>query len=234
MAISFSSFVDHLVRAGASRGIDISPKVQGYAHSGPVSLHENLWGLQQLRLREIRQIAFANSLLQFSLLILTCQLSAGNYGLMEHPACPDRKCDRQPPSVWILPCVPAFAATLIGQFGHAPARPIRREVAKTDYVFGYRTAWSLHYYGTCTETFYHGDYMYLQHSGWAKLQSGGYATAPLKRYPKGLCRAISRMIQVAGGTAATTAPSSNDGLQQAVDALQTGYDCVHDNLGRWR
>ena len=63
-----------------------------------------------------------------------------------------------------------------------------------------------------------------------KLQSGGYATAPLKRYPKGLCRAISRMIQVAGGTAATTAPSSNDGLQQAVDALQTGYDCVHDNL----
>ena len=63
-----------------------------------------------------------------------------------------------------------------------------------------------------------------------KLQTGGYATAPLKRYPKGLCRAISRMIQVAGGTAASTAPSNADGLQEAVDALQRGYDRVCDTL----
>lgn len=63
-----------------------------------------------------------------------------------------------------------------------------------------------------------------------KLQTGGYATAPLKRYPKGLCRAISRMIQVAGGTAATTAPTIDDGLQEAVDAPQSGYDRVCDNL----
>ena len=114
-----------------------------------------LWGLPQLRLREIRQIAFANSLLQFSLLILASQLSAGNYGLMEHPACPDRKCDRQPPSVWILPCVllmlkhsSANLVTLLqGQYG---ARS-----PKTDYVSGYRTAWSLYFYGACLATFHY-------------------------------------------------------------------------------
>ena len=189
----------------------------------------HLWGLAQLRLREVRQVSFANRLLQFSLYMLACQLMAGNFGIMEHPACPGRRCERQPPSVWLLPSVRlilrhscANLTTLLqGQYGAKSPKPTSFLVIAPYNVFLLMEQ-ALRYWITRLHV-----PPALQ---MGKTQSGSYATAPLKRYPRGLCKAISRMIQVAGGSSSRTSPEVDDGLNEVVLALQKGYDEITEEM----
>lgn len=64
-----------------------------------------LRGKANLTLKELKQVAFANRLLQFALQMMVRQLSAGNFGILEHPALAEPRDNIQPPSIWLLPCM---------------------------------------------------------------------------------------------------------------------------------
>ena len=58
--------------------------------------------------------------------------------------------------------------------------------------------------------------------------SGGFATNPLKRYPAGLCRAISQMVGCGITGSVSTSDDAEDGIYTVAAALQIGYDQVKE------
>ncbi len=188
-----------------------------------------LWGKQQLTLREMRQISFANRLLQFALAMMVRQLTTGNFGLLEHPKLPEVQHGLQPPSIWILACMRILLA-------HPHARLI-------DLFQG-------HYRGKapkpttllCIADPFHGDLMTeaLVHSKtrhdlppalrMGKLSKGVYATNPLKRYPPDFCAALAKMVGVCVSTDRIDSldRQANDHIMDIAGALQEGYDTVMD------
>ena len=188
-----------------------------------------LWGKQQLTLREMRQISFANRLLQFALAMMVRQLITGNFGLLEHPKLPEVQHDIQPPSIWILACMRVL-------LGHPHARLI-------DLFQG-------HYHGRapkpttllCIADPFHGDLMTeaLVRSKtrqdlppalrMGKLSKGIYATNPLKLYPPDFCAALAKMVGVCVSADRIDALNhqDDDHILDIARALQEGYDTVKD------
>ncbi len=66
-------------------------------------LAHQIWGLRVMRIRDINQVNVANELLLFTILMVLLQWITGGIAVLEHPECPERKCDRLPPSIWLLP-----------------------------------------------------------------------------------------------------------------------------------
>ncbi len=188
-----------------------------------------LWGKPQLTLREMRQISFANRLLQFALAMMVRQLTTGNFGLLEHPKLPEVHHSIQPPSIWLLACMRVL-------LGHPHARLI-------DVFQG-------HYHGKapkpttllCIADPFHGDLMTeaLVHSQtrhdlppalrMGKLSKGIYATNPLKRYPPDFCAALAKMVGVCVSTERIDSLNhqDDDHILDIARALQEGYDTVKD------
>ena len=188
-----------------------------------------LWGKEQLTLRELRQISFANRLLQFALAMMVRQMVTGNFGLLEHPKLPEMHQHVQPPSIWLLACMRIL-------LGHPHARLLE--------------LFQGHYHGKapkpttllCIADPLHGDLMAeaLVHSRtrcdlppalrMGKLSKGVYATNPLKRYPPDFCAALAKMVGVCVSTDRIDAltPHEDDYISTIAHALQDGYETVKD------
>ena len=188
--------------------------------------HQVLWGLLQLRLRELRQVDFANRLLQFALLLLSVQLLVGNNGLLERPDLPGLRCGVQPPSIWLLP-------EMITLLRHARARWVHLMQGFYGAISPKPTGFLLIADPAA------GDMMvqalisgrtqqHLPEALEMGRTSGGFATNPLKRYPAGLCRAISQMVGCGLTGSVSTSDDAEDGIYTVAAALQIGYDQVKE------
>ena len=148
-------------------------------------------GLASLRVREASQVLLANILLLYTLTAFFEMLLMGKFAMVEHPATPDGEEERWLPSIWrllitrYLRCHPGVQSALIFQGFYRAKSPkptllmfacgnkIRVENILTDNRVTSRLPRSLK----------------------MGMVDGEYATASLKNYPSGLCRALAQVLQ---------------------------------------
>ena len=203
--------------------------------TGPRPIRESsptqlLWGKAQLTLREIKQISFANRLLQFALLMMSRQLITGNFGILEHPGLAAPRHGLQPPSIWLLPCMQVMLQ-------HSGARLL-------DIYQGYYNAISPKPTTfLCVADPFHADIieeaLTLSRTRMSlppalrmgRRKDGTYSTNPLKRYPPALCAGLAKAVGVCLSEDRVSAlnTTSDDGIIAVAAALQTGYDEVKDS-----
>ena len=102
-------------------------------HCGPQPLRSSteLWALPSLWIKELFQILFGNTLLQFSVLSYALLWLQGRFAVLEHPALPDQHRHPQAPSIWlldalkVLACLPESALETIyqGHYGAVSPKP---------------------------------------------------------------------------------------------------------------
>ena len=195
--------------------------------SSPTSL---LWGKAQLTLREIKQISFANRLLQFALLMMSRQLISGNFGILEHPGLATPRHGLQPPSIWLLPCVQVILQ-------HSGARLLDIYQGFYNAISPKPTTF------LCVADPFHADLieeaLTLSRTRMSlppalrmeRRKDGTYSTNPLKRYPPALCAGLANVVGVcfSEDRALSLNTTSDDGITTIASALQIGYDEVKDS-----
>lgn len=195
--------------------------------STPTSL---LWGKAQLTLREIKQISFANRLLQFALLMMSRQLITGNFGILEHPGLAAPRQGLQPPSIWLLPCMQVILQ-------HSGARLLDIHQGFYNAISPKPTTF------LCVADQYHADLieealtcsrirMSLPPAlRMGRREDGTFTTNPLKRYPPALCAGLAKVVGVcvSDDRIASLNTTSDDGITAIAAALQKGYDEVKDS-----
>ena len=80
-------------------------------HCGPQPLRSStdLWGLPSLFIKELHQLIFGNTLLQFGVLSYLLLWMQGRFAVLEHPELPNRQRHPQAPSIWLLEALQAIA-----------------------------------------------------------------------------------------------------------------------------
>lgn len=195
--------------------------------SSPTSL---LWGKAQLTLREIKQISFANRLLQFALLMMSRQLITGNFGILEHPGLASPRHGVQPASIWLLPCMRVILQ-------HSGARLLDIYQGFYNAISPKPTTF------LCVADPYHADLieeaLTLSRTRMSltpalrmgRRKDGTFSTNPLKRYPPALCAGLAKVVGVCVSEDRISAlnTTSDDGITAVATALQIGYDEVKDS-----
>ena len=201
---------------------------------------ETMWGLRQLKLKEIRQLRIGNVLLQFCLLLAASQAGARKSAFLERPAPSEERCGHLPPSIWRLQIMRLLLRhpscitipILQGLYGGLSPKP----------------TWLL----LVCEANLHSTIKGIMETSRNRIvlpkaiQMGrattheGYNTAPLKRYPAALCRALARAAFVCGKHAIQCSGNDDDpvhkvamDLEQLYQVIQEGSDGAdyHDVLG---
>lgn len=149
----------------------------------PLRSSSELWGLSSLRLKELLQIIFGNTLLTFAVELMVILAIKGGFGALEHPAEPP---ELHMPSIFRLPIMklllklPGTTSIRLfqGHFGSESAKP-------TDLVtvnlHGLDEVLQQHRIRSAVPT--------AQSIG--KDESGGFRTSKLKEYPPAMCRALA-------------------------------------------
>ena len=188
-----------------------------------------LWGLNTLRLKEIRQLRIGNILLQFCLLLVATQVASARYAFLEHPAPSGERHGILPPSIWRLPSMllllrhPACVTIPIlqGLYGGASPKPTwlllacpprQQDLVKNILEVG-RTQIALPKAVTMGRSTTHA----------------GYNTAPLKRYPAALCRALARAACACGEFSDQCRAEGDDGVYGVAQDLERLYQVVLDD-----
>eukprot|EP00434_Breviolum_minutum_P030641 symbB.v1.2.027095.t1/scaffold2753.1/size71542/7 len=188
-----------------------------------------LWGLNTLRLKEIRQLRIGNILLQFCLLLVATQVASVRYAFLEHPAPSGERHGILPPSIWRLPSMllllrhPACVTIPIlqGLYGGASPKPTwlllacpprQQDLVKNILEVG-RTQIALPKAVTMGRSTTHA----------------GYNTAPLKRYPAALCRALARAACACGEFSDQCRAEGDDGVYGVAQDLERLYQVVLDD-----
>ena len=203
--------------------------------TGPRPIRESsssslLWGKAQLTLREIKQISFANRLLQFTLLMMSRQLITGNFGILEHPGLATPRHGLQPPSIWLLPCMRVILR-------HRCARLLDIYQGFYNAISPKPTTF------LCIADPIHADLIEeaLTHSRtrmslppalrMERRKDGTFSTNPLKRYPPALCAGLAKVVGVCFSMdrASFLNSTSDDGITAIAAALQSGYEEVKDS-----
>ena len=144
-------------------------------------------GLVSLCCREIEQLLLANALLLFTLLAFLEMLIIGKFAMVEHPSMPTDSSEIWLPSIWrlfVVRCLQAHPGTqtvLIhqGYFGAKSPKPTTLMFSCDGSLSVSDVLWERRTQQTLPQALRMGK------------QNGEYATASLKNYPTGLCRALS-------------------------------------------
>ena len=195
---------------------------------GMDTLHQ-IWAKQPVRIRDLRQLHCANQLLLFMLLLAISQAAAGMCCILEHPACPPRRANGcQPASIWILPLVryllrcQNFHHLVVQQgfWGAKSPKPTGLMVVMT---------------GTTDEHLYqiinrHKTQDILpQALPMGKSSTGGYNTAPLKRYTQAFCRGLAAIIEESAKNAITNMVDTDD-YHSIFQELRSAYLASADDV----
>ena len=197
--------------------------------SGPRPLRSSdcessLWCKAPLRIRELRQVHVGNALLQFTLTLMMIQASVANVGLMEHPSASNWRYNCLPPSVWRLRALQLLLMHrncglhfiqqgFYGQLAPKPTTllvicpPSLRSVMQLTLDEG----------RTCS--------ILPPAVKMGQISAQGYSTAPLKRYPPGLCRTIAQMA-LRASICASPCGLVEDGLWETAAHLEKMYTMV--------
>ena len=148
-------------------------------------------GLASLRVREASQVLLANILLLYTLTAFFEMLLQGKFAMVEHPATPSNDDEQWLPSIWrllinrYLRCHPGVRTALIfqGHFGAKSPKPTMLMFACGDKL----PVENILFENRVTSV--------LPRALKMGLTDGEYATASLKNYPTGLCRALAQVLQ---------------------------------------
>ena len=148
----------------------------------PLRSQRYVWGLPSLSLRELRQLATANTLMYFVLALMIIQRSHGLFGCMEHPMMPK---ESYKPSIWrssLWRCMSKLGLNSVtihqGLFGAASPKPTT--FAFTIPIRGIREIFAEHQVTT--------DMPKTTSIG--RDQDGSFKTSALKAYPAALSGAL--------------------------------------------
>ena len=189
----------------------------------PIRKAECVWGLEVLRLRELKQLITGNCLLFFALLMAVAQMIAGNLAFIEHPSAADLRPEGLPPSIWRLDVMRVMLEHDMmklfsfhqGLYGARSPKPTTLLIVCQPHMR--QTIEDLMTKGRTTEVMPKPLSM-----GRTKT---GFTTAPLKRYPPGLCRAIAMCIRH-GSDTYPTPTSLPDGLSDVAYKFRDAYECT--------
>ena len=184
-----------------------------------------IWSLTPLRIRELRQTTVGNKLLQFALLMMGAHAVSSTLGILEHPSAPDAKPQGVPASIWRLPIVqlmrkhPNVGLTNIKQgfFGAQSPKPTTFMVVGTPH---HRREMLKVLYENQTTT-------KLPPPLKMERTRKGFSTLPLKRYPKGLCTALAKMIH-RGALSIPTLSTDKDEISVIAEHFQLAYEATQD------
>jgi len=144
---------------------------------------QELWGLEALGLKELRQIALGNDLLLFSLACIYRLALGGGFAVLEHPAEPD-KADAA--SIWrlqitiLLTHFPGVEVLRISQ-GHFGARTPKPTNLLSLNLPGLKE--ELNQHSVCDNL--------PKRAAIGRQHDGSWATSQLKEYPPALCFALA-------------------------------------------
>ena len=184
-----------------------------------------LWGKEVLRLRELRQVAVGNCLLQFCLLVAAMQAITNNFAIIEHPMKSGFKHNCWPASIWRLaatrlllrhPNITSFDIWQ-GLYGGISPKPT------TLMVVAPASLWP-----SIATILDHGRTKLVPPK---PIQMGrsshlpGYNTAPLKRYPPSLCRTLAKVTFMLSDYAALVS-TKEDGILDIALSLEKLYQEV--------
>lgn len=158
------------------------------------SLHDEIWGLRTMRIRDVCQADVANQLLLFMMLLIIIQWTCNGLAILEHPELPEVKQGCQPPSIWILP-VFKFLMSLQGIHVLHISQGFwgARSPKPTALLVVARGAEEQDLYTSLNRTRTRSTLPRALEMG--KTDNGkSYNTAALKRYPPALCEGVSRML----------------------------------------
>eukprot|EP00438_Fugacium_kawagutii_P014861 Skav220137 [mRNA] locus=scaffold1320:42612:47876:- [translate_table: standard] len=152
----------------------------------PIRAIQTLWGKQSVSLREQSQLTLGNTLLCFSICMMSKLDRRNNHGMVEHPAEPD---EGHFPSIWRLALVqwlllqPGHSRVRINQgyYGAKSAKPTDLWCLNLD---GFETALRQGRLSQQLPSF----------SSIGKSDKGHWLTSTLKEYPPGLCRIIAEQM----------------------------------------
>ena len=198
---------------------------EGYQGPKPIrdgdDINRQVWAKSPLRIRDLRQLDVANQLLLFACLLFLIQILTRGCAILEHPQLPEKRNGQQPASIWklgimtfLLNLPDAYALDIKqGYWGAASPKPTRlmvtmpgvREADLYRWLNAYRTTSRL-----------------PQPIKMGRTQEGHYRTAPLKRYPPGLCRGLSHLCQKAA-TVIHHEVAQVDALEEIFEALEKVY-----------
>lgn len=160
-------------------------RILGSPGGGPRPLRSatELWGLRSLRLRELKQVVFGNTLLIFVVEIMIQLAVSGGFGALEHPAEPD---EDHLPSIFKLPLVrllkrlPGVDTVRLFQGYLGSESPKPTDLVTLNLPDLAATIKCHHTRTTLPETRSIG-----------KDAEGNYLTSRLKEYPPAMCRALA-------------------------------------------
>lgn len=189
-----------------------------------------LWAKPVLRLREMAQVRIGNSLLMLCMLLAAAQVSTGRFAILEHPMKGEPRYGVDPPSIWKLSSMqlllrhPNIFSLDIrqGSFGGRSPKP-------TTLLFA-ANATLRELVATVVDQ---GRTTLVQPPA---VQMGrasdhnGYNTAPLKRYPPGLCKTIAKLAYVFAEHGEGTDSTMDDGLHALANDLETLYQTVGEGI----
>ena len=177
---------------------------------------QELWGMEQLTIREMRQLLMGNSLLGIAVLFFMAAWLSGTFAMLEHPVEPGASVSA---SIWKLEVL-RYAAALPqvqkitvyqGFFGASSPKPttllFAHAVPDVDEIFRQHQIRKL-----CPTT-----------SSIGRNAHGRFKTEALKAYPPALCGAIAAAwyasVRQRPSTTEDTVGAMPEQLQAAVDAL---------------
>ena len=189
-----------------------------------------LWAKPILRLREMAQVRIGNCLLMLCMILVAAQVSTGRFAILEHPMKGEPRYGVDPPSIWKLSSMqlllrhPNIFSLDIrqGSYGGRSPKP-------TTLLF----AADAKLKATVETVVDQGRTTLVQPPA---VQMGratdhnGYNTAPLKRYPPGLCRTIAKLAYIFAEHGDGTDSTSDDGLHVLAYELETLYQTVGDGI----
>lgn len=198
---------------------------EGYQGPKPIrngdDINTQVWAKSPLRIRDLRQLDVANQLLLFACLLFLIQILTKGCAILEHPQLPEKRNGQQPASIWKLGIItfllnlPDVYALDIkqGYWGAASPKPTRLMVTMPGVQEADLYRW-LNAHRTTSRL--------PQPIKMGRDTEGHYRTAPLKRYPPGLCRGISYLCQ----KAAEVIPhevAEDDALEEIFETLEKVY-----------
>ena len=147
---------------------------------------QEIWGMSSLSLRELAQVKVGNLLMGFQLVAMAALSCTGGVAVLEHPATPP---EPEAASIWRTPIMqlllqlPGFEMITLAQglWGAQTAKPTTLAILNAPELRG-----ELHA-GMVTKDLPGGMSI-------GRDATGQWATAKLKEYPPGLCRALARGI----------------------------------------
>eukprot|EP00438_Fugacium_kawagutii_P016499 Skav228922 [mRNA] locus=scaffold3800:51887:56753:- [translate_table: standard] len=194
----------------------LDPQESGSKH-GPrvIRAQDHPWGMESLRVREIKQILVSNILMEFTLELAILMVLCGGSGLVEHPAPPQ---DPQAPSIWRQPLMhficqlPRTTWMQIdqGRLGAVSKKPTGLMAIRLPTLSSHITDWALTPHNPKATSI-------------GRDQQGRFLTAPLKEYPPALGGAMALGIHDAVYRTPVTQNPVSERFRELCSAMKADF-----------